>query len=44
VHRDRNQGRIGTNLQELVEIHPDEIAAGQALEVIAWAKRGDRDL
>jgi predicted DNA-binding WGR domain protein len=35
----RTWGRIGTNGQELVEIHPDEIAAGQALEVAAWAKR-----
>jgi predicted DNA-binding WGR domain protein len=28
----RNWGRIGTRGQELVEIHSDEIAAGQALE------------
>ncbi|GEO18647.1 WGR domain-containing protein [Microvirga aerophila] len=41
----RNWGRIGANGQELVEIHPDEIAAGQALEVAAWTKRrGYRDL
>jgi predicted DNA-binding WGR domain protein len=31
----RNWGRIGTNGQELVKIHADELAAGQALEVIA---------
>jgi hypothetical protein len=31
----RNWGRIGTNGQELVEIHADELAAGQALEMIA---------
>jgi predicted DNA-binding WGR domain protein len=42
----RNWGRIGTNGQELVEIHVDEIAAGQALEAVARAKRrrGYRDL
>ena len=42
----RNWGRIGTNGQEMVEIHPDEIAAGLALEAIARAKRrrGYRDL
>jgi len=42
----RNWGRIGTNGQELVEIHADEIVAGQALEVVARAKRrrGYRDL
>jgi predicted DNA-binding WGR domain protein len=42
----RNWGRIGTNGQELVEIYPDEIAAGEALEVFAAAKRrrGYRDL
>jgi predicted DNA-binding WGR domain protein len=42
----RNWGRIGTNGQELVEIHADEIAAGQALEAVARAKRrrGYRDL
>jgi predicted DNA-binding WGR domain protein len=42
----RNWGRIGTNGQELVEIHADEIAAGQALEALAQIKRrrGYRDL
>ena len=42
----RNWGRIGTKGQELVEIHADETAAGQALEAIAQAKgqRGCQDL
>ena len=42
----RNWGRIGTNGQERVEIYDSEIAAGQALEVVARAKRrrGYRDL
>jgi predicted DNA-binding WGR domain protein len=42
----RNWGRIGTRGQELVEIHADEIEAGQALEAVASAKRrrGYRDL
>ncbi|WP_201865278.1 WGR domain-containing protein [Microvirga soli] len=42
----RHWGRIGTNGQELVEIHADEIAAGQALEALAQVKRrrGYRDL
>jgi predicted DNA-binding WGR domain protein len=42
----RNWGRIGTKGQELVEIHPDEITAGQALEGVARLKRrrGYRDL
>jgi predicted DNA-binding WGR domain protein len=42
----RKWGRIGTNGQELVEIHADEIAAGQALEALAQIKRrrGYRDL
>jgi hypothetical protein len=42
----RNWGRIGTKGQELVEIHADEIAPGQALEALARAKRkrGYRDL
>ena len=42
----RNWGRIGTNGQEKVEIHEDEIAAGLALEAVAQAKRrrGYRDL
>jgi predicted DNA-binding WGR domain protein len=42
----RNWGRIGTKGQELVEIHADEIAAGQALEAVARAKRrrGYQDL
>ncbi len=31
----RNWGRIGTNRHELVEIDVDELAAGQALEMIA---------
>jgi predicted DNA-binding WGR domain protein len=35
----RNWGRIGTNGQELVEVHADEIAAGEALEAVARAKR-----
>ena len=41
-----NWGRIGTNGQELVEIHADEVAAGQALEALARLKRrrGYRDL
>jgi predicted DNA-binding WGR domain protein len=42
----RNGGRIGTNGRELVEVFPDEIEAGQALEALAEAKRrrGYRDL
>jgi predicted DNA-binding WGR domain protein len=42
----RNWGRIGTKGQEMVEIHEDKIAAGQALEAVAQAKRrrGYRDL
>jgi len=38
--------RIGTKGQELVEIHPDETAAGRVLEVAAQAKRkkGYQDL
>jgi len=42
----RNWGRVGTKGQELVEIHTDEIAAGQALEGVARLKRrrGYRDL
>ncbi len=42
----RNWGRIGTNGQEKVEQYPTEDEAGQALEVIARAKRrrGYRDL
>ncbi|ANY84286.1 hypothetical protein BB934_39380 (plasmid) [Microvirga ossetica] len=42
----RNWGRIGTKGQELVEIHDDEIAAGQALEAVSRVKqrRGYRDL
>jgi predicted DNA-binding WGR domain protein len=31
----RNWGRIGTKGRELVEIHADELAAGQSLEVSA---------
>lgn len=34
----RNWGRIGTNGQELVEIHADEIEAGEALEAVAAAR------
>jgi predicted DNA-binding WGR domain protein len=42
----RNWGRCGSNGQERVELHEDEIAAGQALEAVARAKRrrGYRDL
>nr|WP_247654159.1 WGR domain-containing protein [Microvirga sp. HBU67558] len=42
----RNSGRIGTNGQELVEIHEDGISAGKALEALAALKRrrGYRDL
>jgi predicted DNA-binding WGR domain protein len=42
----RHWGRIGTNGQELVEVFPDEIAAGQGLEVLAQEKRrrGYKDL
>jgi predicted DNA-binding WGR domain protein len=42
----RTWGRIGTKGQELVEIHADEIAAGQALEAVARVKRrcGYQDL
>jgi predicted DNA-binding WGR domain protein len=42
----RNWGRIGTKGQELVEIHEDEVAAGQALETLAQVKRrrGYQDL
>ena len=42
----RNWGRIGMKGQELVEIHADEIKAGQALEDLAQLKRrrGYRDL
>ena len=32
-------GKDGTKGQELVEIHPDETAAGRVLEVAAQAKR-----
>jgi predicted DNA-binding WGR domain protein len=39
VRLGRNWGRIGTNGQEMVEIYDDEIAASQALEKIAAAKR-----
>jgi predicted DNA-binding WGR domain protein len=31
----RNWGRIGTNGQEMVDEYADELAAGQALEMIA---------
>jgi predicted DNA-binding WGR domain protein len=42
----RNWGRIGTKGQEFVEVYATEIAAGQALEAVARAKRrrGYRDL
>jgi len=42
----RNWGRIGTGGQEMVEIYDNEIAAGEALEAVARAKRrrGYRDL
>jgi predicted DNA-binding WGR domain protein len=42
----RNWGRIGPKGQELVEIHVDELAAGQALETLAQVKRrrGYQDL
>jgi predicted DNA-binding WGR domain protein len=42
----RNWGRIGTNGQQLVEIYPSEDEAGEALAMIAAAKRrrGYRDL
>lgn len=35
----RNWGRIGTSGQQLVEIHADEIEAGQTLEALAAVKR-----
>jgi predicted DNA-binding WGR domain protein len=35
----RNWGTIGTKGQELVEIHEDEVVAGQALEAVAPLKR-----
>jgi predicted DNA-binding WGR domain protein len=34
-------GRIGTNGQELVEIHTDEIEASKALEAIAGSSGGE---
>lgn len=42
----RNWGRIGTNGREMVEVFPDELEAGQALEAVARVKRrrGYRDL
>jgi predicted DNA-binding WGR domain protein len=42
----RNWGRIGTNGQELVEVFTSEQGAGEALELVARAKRrrGYRDL
>jgi predicted DNA-binding WGR domain protein len=42
----RNWGRIGNNGQELVEVFASEDEAGQALEVLAQAKRrrGYQDL
>jgi predicted DNA-binding WGR domain protein len=38
----RNWGMIGTKGQELVEIHADEIEAGQVLDAVARAKRRRR--
>jgi predicted DNA-binding WGR domain protein len=35
----RAWGRIGTNGQELIEVFATEAEAGQALEVVAAAKR-----
>lgn len=35
----RHCGRIGTRGQERVEVFPDKIEAGQALEAVARAKR-----
>jgi predicted DNA-binding WGR domain protein len=42
----RNWGRIGTNGQEMVDIYDNEVAAGEALEAVARAKRrrGYQDL
>ena len=42
----RNWGWIGTNGQKMVEVFDSELEAGQALEIIAQAKRrrGYRDL
>jgi predicted DNA-binding WGR domain protein len=42
----RHWGRIGTKGQERVEIHADETAADQVLEVLAQEKRrqGYQDL
>jgi predicted DNA-binding WGR domain protein len=42
----RNWGWIGSNGQELVEVFPDEIEAGEALEALAQLnrRRGYRDL
>jgi predicted DNA-binding WGR domain protein len=42
----RNQGRIGTDGQELVEVFTSEVEAGQVLEAVARVKRrrGYRDL
>jgi predicted DNA-binding WGR domain protein len=42
----RQWGRMGTVGREIVEVHPDELAAGEALEALARAKRrrGYRDL
>ena len=46
VHLVCHWGRIGTKGQELIEIHADETAAGQVLEVLAQEKRrqGYQDL
>jgi predicted DNA-binding WGR domain protein len=35
----RNWGRIGTNGREMVELFPNELEAGEALEAVARAKR-----
>ena len=42
----RNWGWIGTNGQKMVEVFDSELEAGQALEIIAQAKRrrGYQDL
>jgi hypothetical protein len=39
VHLVRNWGRIGTGGHGKVEIYDNEIAAGEELEAVAWAKR-----
>jgi predicted DNA-binding WGR domain protein len=39
VHLVRKWGRIGTGGHGKVEIYDNEIAAGEELEAVAWAKR-----